>query len=62
MATKTITVSILVRHLDTECPDCMFDAMIRVHTYQLLETGVKTWMDKTYCGRCAAEGKRDGRE
>lgn len=61
MTTRTITVSLWVRRVDGECPGCTFDALIRIKTYTLKETGVTVYGDKTYCGRCKAEEIRDGK-
>lgn len=48
----TIRLRILTRHLDTDCPECHFSSMAKISTVQLLETGVKTWFEKTVCVRC----------
>lgn len=48
----TIRLHVLTRRLETECTECLFSSMAKISTVQLLETGVKTWFEKTVCVRC----------
>lgn len=48
----TIRLHVLTRRIETDCPECLFSSMAKISTVQLLETGVKTWFEKTVCVRC----------
>lgn len=48
----TIRLHVLTQKLEAECPECLFSSMVKISTVQLLETGVKTWFEKTACVRC----------
>lgn len=61
MVTKlTIRLNYTIKRLDEDCPDCGFQSLIRITAVELLNTGVKTWIDKTMCGRCEDMRKSDG--
>ena len=51
-----------VGRMPGDCPDCGFEALMRITMHHANEHGVTTLRDQTLCGRCQAEAKRERRE
>lgn len=57
--TVTFLVHVLTEPVAGECPACLFDALRRAHGYRLSVHGVTQVFDRIYCGRCAADRRRE---
>lgn len=63
MATgRIIQIDTVTEHLDAECDDCGYNALIRLRGYHLGPAGVHTIFDEQFCGRCRAEERRQRHE